>query len=685
MTFDRNEAIRFGWDTTKKNLAFFIGILVISGIFQLIPEALNKFVLRPAKGNLILVLVVALITIGFYLVNLIVTMGLLRISLKFVDNEKPQITDLFSCAPLLLKYIISSILFAAIVALGLMLLIIPGIIMAIRLSFNFYFIVDKGVGPIEALKSSFNITRDNTGNLFIFGIIATLLNFLGALPFCIGLFITVPIVMVAYAYIYRQLVSGSSEIQIFKEGFVPETKKDIQAKVFDLSIKDERQEKVVDGDEKSGEGILRQAQEDTGGQSETYQEELSQSKDSERNMQESNLSSGSTAPTPTPDVLEDTKKKEKKEKKGLKLPSKVQILSKIGLSRTGELIGIDIGTSAIKLSVLKKTKEGYTLSHLAKKSYKENLLSEGNIIDINFVANEIKNIITANGIKSSIAACALSSYSVITKKARLPIFEEKGIKIEKSTRLIFEDTTLIEAEIENSIPFPLREINYSFHILGIDQEDENFVNVLIVAAKKEIVEGFINTFRMAGLNLVLLDVDILTLINIVEQIYGIHDSSILIVDIGASTMNMAVVKGENIEFTREIMLGGRYLTEQIEKTVKISFEEAEQKKITADPEISYLFEDFIFNISSEINKTINFYLSTKPNESINKIYLTGGCSLLAGLKEKIYDDTNIDIEMIDPFILVGGGEVLRTDVYNQYRDFNSISMHLSTRIDDVAR
>lgn len=159
----------------------------------------------------------------------------------------------------------------------------------------------------------------------------------------------------------------------------------------------------------------------------------------------------------------------------------------------------------------------------------------------------------------------------------------------------------------------------------------------------------------------------------------------LIVDLGASIMNMAIVKGEDIELTREIMLGGSYLTEQIQKALKISYEEAEEKKIKADPEVTYLFEDFIFNVSAEINKTINFYLSTKPNERISKIYITGGTSLIEGIKDKIYNDTNIDIEVIDPFLLVGGEGVVKPNLYKELKDVCSVAMHLSTRIDDIAR
>jgi len=392
-----------------------------------------------------------------------------------------------------------------------------------------------------------------------------------------------------------------------------------------------------------------------------------------------------TTPAGNQDIETDANKKQKKGYKGLRIPSKVQILSKIGLSRTGELIGVDIGTSSIKICTVKKTKTGFELLNIGRKTYNTNLLTEGHIVDQEFVAYEIKNLISKNKIKSTIAASALSSYGAITKKIRLPLTEDMDIEKIKKSGSIFDNASLIETEIENSIPLQLKDVYYSYYVLGLDPEDENFINILFTVSKKEIVDGFINTFKIAGLKLVLLDLDLICLVNIVEQIFGLQGAPILIVDLGASIMNMAIVKGEDIELTREIMLGGSYLTEQIQKALKISYEEAEEKKIKADPEVTYLFEDFIFNVSTEINKTINFYLSTKPNQRINKIYLTGGTSLLEGIKDKIYNDTNIDIEVIDPFLLVGGEGVVKQNLYKELKDVCSVALHLSTRIDDVAR
>ena len=252
-----------------------------------------------------------------------------------------------------------------------------------------------------------------------------------------------------------------------------------------------------------------------------------------------------------------------------------------------------------------------------------------------------------------------------------------------------DEEKIIEAEVENIIPFPLKEINYSYQMMGLVENDENMVNTIIVAAKKEIVDGFIATFQTAGLNLVILDVDIFALTNLVEQIYNPQESSVVVVDIGAAVTNMAIIKGESVGFTREILLGGRYLTSQIEKSLNLSYEDAEKKKINGDDEVLYLFEDFIFNIASEINKTINFYASTNPNETLSKIYLTGGTSLLKGLKEKIGDYTNIEVEYLNPFAIFTESpqfvidDPTQLDAYEDFKEFNGVALQLSSRVLDL--
>ncbi len=365
--------------------------------------------------------------------------------------------------------------------------------------------------------------------------------------------------------------------------------------------------------------------------------------------------------------------KEKKSKaKKIKSPliKKPSFFSAFSLKQIDELVGVDIGTTSIKICTLKSIKNALTIKNIIRKTYEQDLISDGHIVDIEFVAQELKQLFSDNKIKSKNVACALSSYSVITKKINMPFLEESAL--EKT----------VDAEVENVIPFPMKDIYYSHYVMGVDPEKENTVNVQIVAVKKEIVDGYMAAFNMAGLHLQILDVDVFAVTNLVEMIYSPKDFSAVAVDIGASVTNIAILKGENIEFTREILMGGKYLTGQIEKTTKLPYKEAEEKKIKSDSDVIYLFEDFIFNIASEISKTVKFYLATKPKESIEMIYLTGGSSLVQGLKEKITEDTGVAVEVINPFLILKEDES-KIRMYEEFKEFMAVPLYLSTRVTDL--
>jgi len=366
----------------------------------------------------------------------------------------------------------------------------------------------------------------------------------------------------------------------------------------------------------------------------------------------------------------ESKKRYKAKKSIVSLMKKLPLVNSFTARQVNELVGIDIGTMSIKICTLKNLKGFFTVENVILKTYEQDLLNDGHIVDIDFLANELKMLFTENKIKSRNVACALSSYSVISKKITIPFLREEEL----------ENT--IGTEVENAIPFPMRDIYYNYYVMGVDPEKQNMMDVKIVAAKKEIIDAYIAAFNMADLTLQLLDVDIFDVSNLVEQIYSPKEHSVVIVDIGASVANIAILNGENIEFTREILMGGKYLTNLIQKSAKLNYKDAEEKKLSADSNIAYLFEDFIFNIASEINKTVRFYLATKPKENIGMIYITGGSSLLPGLKEKIVEDTGIQVEVIDPFLLVQAGDT-QTSMYENLKEFMVVPLYLSTRVTDL--
>ncbi len=196
--FYKSEAIGFGWNTMKSNLGFFIALLMVAGLINFV----SRFITTEDATVLSDIIIIA-----FWLLEMVILMGLIRISLRLHDNEKGEFADLFSCFPLFFKYLFGSILYGLIVFGGTILLIIPGIIWAIKFQFFGYFIIDKGLGPIEALKRSSLITRGVKWELVLLSSLLGLINSLGALCLGIGLFATIPTTMVAMAFVYRKLLT----------------------------------------------------------------------------------------------------------------------------------------------------------------------------------------------------------------------------------------------------------------------------------------------------------------------------------------------------------------------------------------------------------------------------------------------------------------------------------------------
>ena len=195
-----SEALQFGWDTTKSNIGFFIGLLIVAGLIQYVPDIVAEIIEADAPDLSLI------IRIASYVLSMIIGMGIIKICLRFCDGEKGEFSDLFSCYPLFFKYLIGSILYGLIVVVGLILLIIPGIVWAIKFQFFDYLIVDKGLGPIDALEKSSEITRGVKWDLFIFAILLGIINLMGFVCLLVGLFVTIPITMVATAFVYRKLM-----------------------------------------------------------------------------------------------------------------------------------------------------------------------------------------------------------------------------------------------------------------------------------------------------------------------------------------------------------------------------------------------------------------------------------------------------------------------------------------------
>lgn len=217
-TFIPGEAIKFGWEKMKKHFWFFVGLLALTCLIQIVPSGIANIFKERMFALYLLIILAA------WVIQIIVKMGLIKITLDVIDKDETNLNTLFSCTQLLGKFILGSIVYGLIVAAGFILLIIPGIIWAIKYQFFAYLIIDKNMAPMEAIRKSGEMTAGNKGKLFWLGILFFLINLVGALCLFLGLFATIPTTMMAMAYVYRQLLGESD---------VPETAAPVESITLD--------------------------------------------------------------------------------------------------------------------------------------------------------------------------------------------------------------------------------------------------------------------------------------------------------------------------------------------------------------------------------------------------------------------------------------------------------------------
>lgn len=204
--FSIGDAISYGWEVMKEKFWFFAGLLVVTGIISWIPNIIVKSMGEEVTAASIIITILGMI------INMFISLGLLKIVLNIFDQKEAKISDLFSCPQLIGRMILASILCGLAVMGGYILLIIPGIILGIRLQFFAYLIVDKNMAAMEALKKSFEMTKGATWDIFLFNVLGMFIGLAGLLCLVVGLFAAMPVIYMAQVYVYRKLLSDDEMI-----------------------------------------------------------------------------------------------------------------------------------------------------------------------------------------------------------------------------------------------------------------------------------------------------------------------------------------------------------------------------------------------------------------------------------------------------------------------------------------
>jgi type IV pilus assembly protein PilM len=311
-------------------------------------------------------------------------------------------------------------------------------------------------------------------------------------------------------------------------------------------------------------------------------------------------------------------------------------------NRKKEVIGIDIGSSSVKLVHLQEHKGGYQLLEVGIIPLPPEAIVDNSFMDSSSIVEAIKNLISSLGVKIKDVACSISGNSVIIRKISLPTMPPEEL----------EDQ--IGWEAEQYIPFDINDVNIDFQILSQDSFDPSKMNVLLVASKKDIINDYVTVFNEAGLQLSVVDVDSFAVQNAFEINYDVNPDEVLaLVNIGAGVMNINVVKGGVTLFTRDVQMGGNLYTEEIQKQMGVSGVEAESMKTLAHETCSDTLSDVISrvndSITQEIRRSLDFYNSSANEDSITKIFASGGCTKMYKLVTTISEKLGLPVEIINPF------------------------------------
>jgi len=308
------------------------------------------------------------------------------------------------------------------------------------------------------------------------------------------------------------------------------------------------------------------------------------------------------------------------------------------------LIGLDIGSRAIKAAEISETKRGSTLERFGIIDIAPGLIEDGAINDAEQVAETIRKLFKNYGIKGNNVALSVGGYSVIVKKINVQSMPEDQL----------QDTISFEAE--QYIPFDISDVNLDFQILGENESNPNQMNVLLVAAKKEMVNDYVNLAQMAGLTPCIIDVDAFALQNIYEFNYSpAENENIALIDIGASKTSLNILKGQTSVFMRDVSLGCGQINQKISSLIDCSIEEAEQikfgdqsEKITAS-DLSDIVSSVVSDWCTEIRRALDFFYSTYPDEQIKKIVLSGGGGSIKEFRQLLAVETSAEVQTINPF------------------------------------
>jgi type IV pilus assembly protein PilM len=317
-----------------------------------------------------------------------------------------------------------------------------------------------------------------------------------------------------------------------------------------------------------------------------------------------------------------------------------------GFSKSKSIVGLDIGSSSIKAVELTVKPKGIELVHMGVAKLPPEAIVQGAFLNSGAITEAIREAVDNAGIRSKSVATAVSGHSVIVKKISLPTMTRE--ELEESIRW----------EAEQYIPFDINEVNLDFQILA-SGETEGQMDVLLVAAKKDLIDDYVHVITDAGLQPVVLDVAAFAVENAFEGNYDVSpDEVVALVNVGSQTVNINILSKGAPAFTRDISTGGNAYTEEIQKSLSVSWDEAERIKIgggareesqdVVPQEVEQAVRGVTETVIAEISRSLDFFAATAAESRISRVLVAGGGSRVSGFETAFQGKTNLPVKRLNP-------------------------------------
>ncbi len=334
----------------------------------------------------------------------------------------------------------------------------------------------------------------------------------------------------------------------------------------------------------------------------------------------------------------------------------------MGLFGSKTFVGLDVGSHAIKAVELAPAGAKYRILHAAIGDSPPGALKEGAVVEPQGLGLAIRQVLSKAGIKPGRVVSAVGGQAVIVRELKLPPMSEDELK--QAARF----------EAERYIPYGVREVNMDFDVIGeTTEENQRKIVVLLVAARREIVDKHIQALEAAGVEPFVLDVESFAVIRALDAQarVGADGAATVFVDLGGETTDIVITEGGQLRLTRNINAGGDSLTKAVATRLDMEFQSAAQVKeekgvvllegetLPDDRTVLALHDamlPILGDLATEIRRSMDYFQTRWRESKVGRVVLSGGTARLTNLDRFLSLELGVETVVGDPFVQCDIGE-----------------------------